>query len=353
MMALLEVKELTKSYGLTRVLQPTNISIQQGEFVTLLGPSGCGKSTLLRILMGITSISSGQVNLHGTRIDHLPPEKRNISMVFQSYALFPHMNVERNISFGLRMKGFSAEEQKKRMNHAVDICNLESLIKRMPKALSGGQQQRVALARAIVMQPDLLLFDEPLSNLDAKLRESLREDLLGLHKRTGVTSLYVTHDQTEAMTMSDRVIVMNAGCVMEIGTPVELYRSPRTLFTAQFLGQANIFEIKAAGAKGILDWGQCVSLSKNMNGKVNACCRPEDITLISHAQGIGTVTGIQFHGPSTIYDVSLPGQCIKVSKMGQSDTLNKGDRVQIHFEHMLHVLQNDMTTESSSTEVGK
>ncbi|HEX6705280.1 MAG TPA: ABC transporter ATP-binding protein [Albitalea sp.] len=327
--SLLSITQVSKSYGSTVALHPTDIRIERGEFVTLLGPSGCGKSTLLRIVCGVTPASAGSIVLDGQRIETLPPERRDIAMVFQSYALFPHMSVRKNLGFGLRMKRVEAAEQERRIAHAVEICNLGALLERSPRQLSGGQQQRVALARALVMQPALLLFDEPLSNLDAKLRESLRDELVRLHRATGSTSLYVTHDQAEAMAMSDRVMVMNSGRIVETGTPVQLYRRPRHIFTASFLGQTNLLRVAIAEGVATLPWGECCRVDGLASGTRNAqvSLRPEDIALTPDAQGPGWITGRSFAGASANYTLQVGDVALRASHAGATALLPVGERV--------------------------
>lgn len=340
-MAELELRALTKSFGTTVALHPTSLEVHKGEFVTVLGPSGCGKSTLLRLLMGIMSASGGEIHLAGQRIDALPPEKRDIAMVFQSYALFPHMSVRKNLAFGLKMRKIAKDEQVRRIEHALEICNLTAYVDRMPRQLSGGQQQRVALARAIVMQPSLLLFDEPLSNLDAKLRDSLRHDLLALHQKTGSTSLYVTHDQAEAMAMSDRIVVMNAGRVVEIGTPVELYRHPTHAFTAGFLGQTNLLSVTAHGATCGLPWGGVGHLDMLAHGTVSISLRPENIVLNEAPDGAGEVVAASFMGAHAHYVIRIAGMDIQATRSGAEALLATGTRVNLTELGTLRILKTD------------
>lgn len=325
----LRLRSITKRFGETIALHPVFLEVEKGEFVTVLGPSGCGKSTLLRILMGITEPTAGEIHLAGRRIDALPPEKRDIAMVFQSYALFPHMSVRKNLAFGLKMRKVAKDEQVRRITHALEICNLNAYVDRMPRQLSGGQQQRVALARAIVMQPSLLLFDEPLSNLDAKLRDSLRHDLIALHRKTGSTSLYVTHDQTEAMAMSDRIVVMNAGRIVEIGTPVELYRNPSHVFTASFLGQTNLLTVAADGPTAELPWGGAAVLDAPTKGTVTVSLRPENITMSVADDGPGTVTSVSFMGAQAHYSIRIASNDVYVSRSGGDRLIETGSRVNI------------------------
>ncbi|MGL5116605.1 MAG: ABC transporter ATP-binding protein, partial [Beijerinckiaceae bacterium] len=273
-MAGMVLSGLSKSFGPTRAVEGFDLTVGEGEFVALLGPSGCGKTTVMRMIAGITPPDGGRIEIGGRIMDMAPPEKRNIGLVFQSYALFPHMTVEANVGFGLRMRGVPQGERTKRVTDALELVSLQGLGGRYPRELSGGQQQRVAVARAVVIAPDILLFDEPLSNLDAKLREGLREELSALQRRLGVTSLYVTHDQEEAMALADRIVVMNAGRIVEIGAPVDLYRRPRTRFAASFLGHSNMVPLRREGAVTLLPWGERVEVPLEA---VELCIRPEDV----------------------------------------------------------------------------
>ena len=346
-MSELEISNISKDYGLSRALHPVSVTVERGEFVTILGPSGCGKSTLLRILTGISQPSGGEIHLGGKRIDQAPPEARDIAMVFQSYALFPHMSVAKNLGFGLKMKKVAKDERARRIAHALEICNLAGLVDRMPRQLSGGQQQRVALARAIVMQPSLLLFDEPLSNLDAKLRDTLRHELTELHRRIGATSLYVTHDQAEAMAMSDRIVVMNAGRVVEVGTPLELYRAPKHAFTAGFLGQTNLLPVLAEGTQAQLPWGQPVTLDAAASGSAQISVRPENIHISADKAGAGTVSAVSFMGANALYTVEIGGHQIKISQSGAEQLIDAGRRVALQFPGAVHLLDDRLTEEAA------
>ncbi len=236
-MAAVSLKDVRKSYTADlQVIHGVSMEIADGEFIVILGPSGCGKSTLLRMVAGLETITSGEVSIGGRVVNNLEPKDRDIAMVFQNYALYPHMSVYDNMSYGLRIKGFPKEEIDARVQKAANILELKSYLDRKPRALSGGQRQRVAMGRAIVREPAVFLFDEPLSNLDAKLRVQMRGELQALHKRLGTTSLYVTHDQVEAMTLAQRMIVMNGGRAEQIGAPLEVYAKPATTFVASFIG---------------------------------------------------------------------------------------------------------------------
>jgi len=235
-MAALSFRDVKKSYAGLQVVHGVSTEVKDGEFVVIVGPSGCGKSTLLRMVAGLEPITSGEIVIGGRVVNELEPKDRDIAMVFQNYALYPHMSVYENMSYGLRIKGFSRQEIETRVQKAAGILELKPFLQRRPGHLSGGQRQRVAMGRAIVREPAVFLFDEPLSNLDAKLRVQMRAELQGLHKRLGTTSLYVTHDQVEAMTLAHRMIVMNAGRAEQIGAPLEVYAKPATTFVASFIG---------------------------------------------------------------------------------------------------------------------
>ncbi len=238
----LRLKGLEKSFGVQKVVANLRLSVRQGEFISLLGPSGCGKTTTLRMIAGFMAPDSGQIMIDGARIDQVPSHKRGTAMVFQNYALFPHMTVGENVAFGLRMHKVEKTEIKRRVGEVLELVRLGHLIGRYPRELSGGQQQRIALARAIVLNPTVLLLDEPLSNLDAKLRKELRSDFLEIHRVAGITTLFVTHDLEEAFSVSDRVAVMNQGRLEQYAPPVEIFTRPATPFVAQFIGHSNVIE---------------------------------------------------------------------------------------------------------------
>jgi sn-glycerol 3-phosphate transport system ATP-binding protein len=235
-MAELSFRDVKKSYAGLQVIHGVNMEVQDGEFVVIVGPSGCGKSTLLRMVAGLEPITSGEIRIGSRVVNDLEPKDRDIAMVFQNYALYPHMSVYDNMSYGLRIKGFSRADIDQRVQRAAEILELKPFLERKPRQLSGGQRQRVAMGRAIVREPAVFLFDEPLSNLDAKLRVQMRAELQALHRRLGTTSLYVTHDQVEAMTLAHRMIVMNGGRAEQIGAPLEVYAKPATTFVASFIG---------------------------------------------------------------------------------------------------------------------
>lgn len=285
----IELVNVTKNYGSAKVVDQINLRVPKGEFVSILGPSGCGKTTTLNMVAGFHEPSSGEIRIRGRNQVGVPPEKRNIGLVFQNYALFPHMTVAENVAFGLKMKRKSKEETNHAVQNALRSVHLEGYEQRYPKELSGGQQQRTALARAIAPQPSVLLLDEPLSNLDLKLREAMRVELKEIQEQLGMTFVYVTHDQEEAMAMSDRVVVMYGGVVAQEGRPVEIYQLPKTSFVADFIGKSNLLPVLRAEKRDlgmVLDVKGGVTLtSSNPAGKlldeVKLCCiRPENVQLV-------------------------------------------------------------------------
>src|SRR5712692_1972523 len=253
-MASVLIRDVRKAFGATHVIHGVNVTIADGEFVVLVGPSGCGKSTLLRMLAGLENITAGEIRIGERVVNNVPPKERDIAMVFQNYALYPHMTVSANMGFSLRLRGAPKQEIDTRVMRAAEILGLQHLLERYPRQLSGGQRQRVAMGRAIVRDPQVFLFDEPLSNLDAKLRVQMRTEIKELHQRLKTTTVYITHDQIEAMTMADRIVVMHDGLVEQIGTPLELYDRPDNLFVASFIGSPamNFLKgrIKANGSAG-------------------------------------------------------------------------------------------------------
>jgi iron(III) transport system ATP-binding protein len=327
------------------------IEIERGELVTLLGPSGCGKTTTLRLIAGFEFPTQGTISLDGKVINDEPPHKREMSMVFQSYAIFPHLSVYENMAYGLNVQRLPKDEVRGRVAKAMELVELTGLENRAPNALSGGQQQRVALARALVMEPKVLLMDEPLSNLDAKLREQMRTEIRLIQKRLGITSVYVTHDQVEAMTLSDRIVVMNEGKIEQIGPPTEIYRRPQTRFVADFIGRANFVE---ATVREVLD-GQLVVDALGTTMTVPAptgafkegqpatiVVRPEMVE-IEHPQGQveGTVRIANYLGDVVEYDVEVRGQLLALVENDPRHTTihPEGATVRLRFlEDCLYVL---------------
>ncbi len=245
-----ELIGVAKHYGDFTAVQPTDLGVEEGTFLTLLGPSGCGKTTTLRMIAGLTSASEGEIRIKGRRVNELPINKRNLGIVFQNYALFPHKTVQENVAFGLKYRKVSGDEMQRRVREALELVQLAHTAERMPGQLSGGQQQRIALARAIVIQPDVLLLDEPLSALDANLREDMRVELKRIQHSLGITTVFVTHDQSEALAMSDRIVVMSAGRVEQVGSPQAVYNRPASEFVAAFLGNSNILDARVAAIDG-------------------------------------------------------------------------------------------------------
>jgi putative spermidine/putrescine transport system ATP-binding protein len=290
---------ISKRYANKTVLDNLELDVRQGEFVTFLGPSGCGKSTALSIVAGLIPATEGEIRLNGERIDHLPPEKRGFGMVFQNYALFPHMTVYDNVAFGLTLTTLAQDEIKRRVQEMLRLVQLLGFEERYPAQLSGGQQQRVAIARALVLRPRLMLFDEPLSNLDAKLRVEMRAEIKQIHADLGLTSIYVTHDQSEALSMSDRIVVLRNGILMQSGSPQEIHDRPNNVFVADFMGFRNFFRVKITSLIG----GVAEGVSGNLTLRARAgdgfavgteavmAIRPEDIQLGAASAGARNVSG--------------------------------------------------------------
>ena len=283
-MATVTLKDIKKSFGATDVIHGIDMDIAEGEFIVIVGPSGCGKSTLLRMVAGLETVTSGEVQIGGERANEKEPMDRDIAMVFQNYALYPHMSVRQNMGYGLKIAGLPKDQINAKVEEAAALLQLSPLLDRQPRQLSGGQRQRVAMGRASVRQPSAFLFDEPLSNLDAKLRVQMRLEIKELQSKLGVTSLYVTHDQVEAMTMADRMIVMNGGVAEQIGTPLEVYETPRTLFAAQFIGSPamNVFDANLQSGQVILG-GSVISEFDGPDGPIKLGMRPEHI--VADAEG--------------------------------------------------------------------
>jgi multiple sugar transport system ATP-binding protein len=278
-MASIDIAEIRKAYGPVHVLHGIDLSIRDGEFVVLVGPSGCGKSTLLRMIAGLEEVSAGEIRIDGRRVNDLEPKDRDIAMVFQSYALYPHMTVAENMSYSLRLRRTAKERIAAAISGAAAKLGLDALMERRPRALSGGQRQRVAMGRAIVRAPKAFLFDEPLSNLDARLREQMRGEIKKLHQSLGATSIYVTHDQIEAMTLADRIVAMNAGLVQQVGSPLDLYDRPANLFVAGFIGSPamNVFD----GAYRFDGAGPAVEVQDGIRIALDRACQAQDGTHVA------------------------------------------------------------------------
>ena len=277
----LQLKNINKYFGKNHVIKNVNLNFEKGHFITFLGPSGCGKTTLLRMIAGFYEPDEGEILLNGKNIERVPPYDRNTAMVFQEYALFPHMNVFDNVSYGLRVKKKPKDEIEKRVKQALSLMQLEGMEKRFPNQMSGGQQQRVAVARALVMNPEVLLLDEPLSNLDAKLRENVRVELRQIQQKMGLSTIYVTHDQSEALSMSDAIVVLKDGIVHQVGTPQEIYFEPKTAFVADFIGTTNLISLKAESGNRVTYGGVSFTSSNPVKEGVEyvASVRPESAGL--------------------------------------------------------------------------
>ena len=295
-------------------LQGLTLDIQRGEFIALLGPSGCGKSTALNCLSGLLALSDGSIHLDDTRIDTLPPESRGFGMVFQNYALFPHMNVARNVGFGLAMRERPASEIAERVQRALALVQLQAHAEKLPGQLSGGQQQRVAIARAIVIEPPLVLMDEPLSNLDAKLRLEMRTEIRRIHRELGRTTVYVTHDQDEALSLADRIVVLKDGLVQQIAPPAEVYGAPTNLAVARFMGYRNEWDGDGSASGAGLTvrcGGQLLTATSHekAHGAVTAVTRPDDYTLGAQGPNVlqGQVRGVEYYGRESLLDVVTQG----------------------------------------------
>lgn len=338
-MANLRIANLTKKFDDVVAVDNMTLDVADGEFVTLLGPSGCGKTTVLRTIAGFYYPDKGEIYFGEKVINNIPPNKRDATMCFQSYALFPHMTVWDNISFGLKMKKTPIGEQKEKISHVMEMMDLNGLEKRKPGQLSGGQQQRVALARAIVKEPTVLLFDEPLSNLDAKLRVQVRVEIREMQKRLGITALYVTHDQDEALAISDRIVVMNHGRIVQVGDPYTIYRRPETSFVAGFIGLANIFEGQVVSIKGtrctveapfgilVIDAGE--QDMPDLNQTIKFSWRPEDMKI--HAKEIpnrikGRILQAVFMGDATDLFIDVNGHHMRAQS--ESRKILAGDTVE-------------------------
>jgi sn-glycerol 3-phosphate transport system ATP-binding protein len=323
-MAKVELREVRKSYVGHEVIHGVSIDVSDGEFIVIVGPSGCGKSTLLRMVAGLETISAGEIVIGDRVVNRLEPKDRDIAMVFQNYALYPHMSVFDNMAYGLRIRALSKSDIDERVKRAAEILELGPLLQRKPAQLSGGQRQRVAMGRAIVREPAVFLFDEPLSNLDAKLRVQMRLEIQKLHRRLGTTSLYVTHDQVEAMTLAHRMIVMNAGRAEQVGTPMEVYQNPATTFVAGFIGSPAMNFLAGTGESGgrvALDGsGSLMSPVPVAPGrKVTVGVRPEHLapSAPSAANFVGSVEMVEALGADTLVHVAVAGRSV-IARLPQS-----------------------------------
>jgi len=342
-MAKVTIENLTKSFGSHQVLRSLNVTFQDGEFVTLLGPSGCGKTTTLRLIAGFEQPTSGTIRIGNTLVSDghtlVPPEKRDIGMVFQSYAVWPHMNVFENVAYPLRIKRTAKQEVADRVHRMLSVVHLEQYAERLPSQLSGGQQQRVALARALVAQPKLLLLDEPLSNLDAKLRESMRFEIKELAKSLGITVIYVTHDQSEAMSMSDRILLFNNGEVQQSGTPQEIYNHPVNPFVADFLGKVSFFSGTAEEDRILLpEWGvRLPDPEPSRRGAVTVGIRPENVRLRPEAGELqGVIERAYYLGDTTDFRVRVGKAEVRaIMEGGAHARFAAGDRVGLEVQSLM------------------
>ncbi len=353
-MATLTIDNIKKRFGRTDVIHGVSVDVRDGEFIVIVGPSGCGKSTLLRMVAGLETVSEGDIFINDDKVNDKEPMDRDIAMVFQNYALYPHMSVRQNMAYGLKIQKTPKSEIAQKVDKAAELLQLEEYLDRKPKQLSGGQRQRVAMGRAIVREPAIFLFDEPLSNLDAKLRVQMRLEIKQLQSNLGVTSLYVTHDQVEAMTMADRMIVMNNGIAEQIGTPLEVYETPQTLFAAQFIGSPamNVFAGDIRAGKLTLSGGEEWDTGSSFEGAVQAGIRPEHLEVVengplaidvSYAEPLGATTLL--HGKLAQSDtdvvVSVPGVYrMRQASNLENDTVNEAERVYVRPQQ-LHLFSSE------------
>lgn len=342
-MATVTLRSISKSFDDLKVIKGIDLEIEDRSFVVFVGPSGCGKSTLLRLIAGLEEITSGDLLIDGERVNDVPPDKRGLAMVFQSYALYPHMTVAENMSFSLRLAGIDRAERKKKVIEAARILQLESLLERKPRELSGGQRQRVAIGRAIVRNPRVFLFDEPLSNLDAGLRVQMRIEIARLHESLNATMIYVTHDQVEAMTLADKIVVLKDGRIEQVGTPLDLYRSPKNLFVAGFIGSPGM-NLLPARVKALTELGVTIALpgvgelevpvrSNNLkpDDPITLGVRPEHLQLSQQGQFQGEVIVAERLGSETYLYVQMEGgKRVTVETRGDSPA-HLHDRVEVQI----------------------
>ena len=351
----IKIDHAHKRYGNNVIIEDLSVKIREGEFFTLLGPSGCGKTTLLRMIAGFNSIEGGDFYFNDTRINDIDPSKRRIGMVFQNYAIFPHLSVRENVMFGLKNqpKKMAKAEMQAQTEKFMQLMHIDEYAERKPERLSGGQQQRVALARALVIQPDVLLMDEPLSNLDAKLRVEMRETIRNIQRGVGITTVYVTHDQEEAMAVSDRIAVMNLGEIQQIGTPQAIYQRPANLFVASFIGRTNLLnaEIRMENSEAWLcAAGYRVQVNTLLEGemknqKVVASVRPEEFVISRDGEGIqATVTSSTFLGLNMHYFLKLDdGTDVQVIQEAELDSrLQDGEKIRLRMkQHKINIFCED------------
>ncbi len=333
-MASVTLTEVRKAYSGFEVVHGIDLQVQSGEFLVLVGPSGCGKSTLLRMIAGLEDITDGTISIDDRIVNDLPASQRNLSMVFQSYALYPHMTVRKNLAFGLSNLRMPKDEIARRVADAARILQIEELLERKPRQLSGGQKQRVAIGRAIVREPQLFLFDEPLSNLDAELRVQMRVELASLYNRLGTTMIYVTHDQTEAMTMATRIAVLNKGNLEQVGTPYELYNAPKNLFVASFIGSPKMNLLKGNSSGSVIDLPGFGSLPAQLEqGGVTVGIRPEHLHINQpgDVEVEGSITLVEYLGSELFVYVALPDGSTLLAQAPGNAKYTRGDKVRLSF----------------------
>ncbi|MBJ6985824.1 sn-glycerol-3-phosphate ABC transporter ATP-binding protein UgpC [Devosia sp. MC521] len=359
-MAKLELSGIKKSFGATEVLKGIDLTVEDGEFVAFVGPSGCGKSTLLRLICGLDEITAGKIAIDGEIVNDVAPAKRGIAMVFQSYALYPHMSVAENMGYALRLAGVSKDEIKARVEKAAKVLRIDHYLDRKPRQLSGGQRQRVAIGRAIVREPRIFLFDEPLSNLDASLRVEMRIEIARMKERLGTTMVYVTHDQVEAMTLADKIVVLHGGVVEQIGSPLELYNAPQNRFVAGFIGspKMNFLQLgsKTGDGRHEVSGGIVTVPAALRDIPTEVGIRPEHIDLVDlskpHALS-GTVTMTEHLGSDTYAYVALTGSDdVLVVRVAGERAVRKNETIGVSFDAtLLHVFGADGRTLASARPV--
>lgn len=362
-MASITIDHVQKAFGKVVAVDHLNLDIKNGEFFTFLGPSGCGKTTTLRMIAGFYYPTKGTVRFNDKDMTRVPPEKRNTGMVFQNYALFPHMTVFENVAFGLKVRKVSSSEIKSRVESILSKVRLNQYADRQVSQLSGGQQQRVALARALVIEPEILLLDEPLSNLDAKLRDEMREEILRLKNEFGITTIYVTHDQAEALSMSDRIAVFNFGVCHQVGTPLEIYNEPANDFVARFIGDINLLPVTVKKTddryiyaqvpfgpekKELIVHNDPFNYKPGQNGPLSISIRPEAIKIMTKPEeGANILSGriqhVQFFGSHLNLDINIGGQVLKANVLNnvRTTTLAEGDHIHVKLpENLLRIIPN-------------
>ena len=342
-MSFLELQNITKIYpNGTKAVNETSLNVEKGEFVVFVGPSGCGKSTLLRMIAGLEDITAGEIVLDQNIINNIDPSERDVAMVFQNYALYPHMTVYNNMAYGLKNRGISKQEIEDKVNDVAKLLEIDPYLSRKPSMLSGGQRQRVAMGRAIVRNPKIFLFDEPLSNLDAKLRNQMRLEIKKLQRQMGVTSIFVTHDQTEAMTLGDRIVVINNGIVEQVGTPKDIYSKPNTKFVAEFIGspQMNIFNCKIENGIAKID-SNSINLNKSINvDDASIGIRPDDIQISDSGSISCKANLVEYLGSDMIIYSSMGDQEFSC-KLSSKIDVKAGDDFKFDIQpSLVHVFDN-------------